>query len=328
MTYRPIVATVIGDPGGIGPEVCVKALASGIPQSAAIQVLIGDMDTIQRADGICGTGLKLERIGSLTEAQTDSGAIPVFSHQSDLAKRFPLGEIRADSARAAMTWLHEGIRLAESGAAQALVMGPFDSKALALAGFAIDAPEFEPPGTYQLRIGGPLRVVPITEHIRIRDVPATVVADKILSLIMLVDATLQSWGIARPRIAVAGLNPHAMFEEEQAEIIPAIQQAKAAGLDVTGPISPDTVFRQAIDGQYDVVVTMFHDQGQIAVKTTAFSGACTVFLGLGYPRIGVPHGTAMDIAGTGRADPATMISVMTTAGHLASGHLDRITATL
>jgi 4-hydroxythreonine-4-phosphate dehydrogenase len=125
--------------------------------------------------------------------------------------------------------------------------------------------------------------------------------------------------MASPRLAVAGLNPHAMFDDDHRRIGPAVEAARAQGITVDGPVGPDSVFRLAMDGRYDGVVTMFHDQGQIVVKTVAFAGACTVYIGLPYVLLNVPHGTAFDIAGRGVAQHQSMLAAFKTAARLASG---------
>ncbi|WCP15968.1 D-erythronate 4-phosphate dehydrogenase (plasmid) [Sphingobium sp. AntQ-1] len=315
---KPVVATVIGDPAGVGPEVCVKALATGEPQQLGRHVLIGSARQIEHAIELCGLDLAVRTISSATEAIDDVKVVNLLCPEQDISTRFAFGQISADAAQAALRWLRMGIDLAESGQVAGLVMGPFDSSALKLAGYAMDGSEFEPAGTWQFRIGGGLRVVPITEHVRLRDVASHVTTDNIIALLRVLNDSLRKWGIARPRIGVAGLNPHAMFEEERQEITPAIAAATAAGIDAIGPISPDVIFRQGIDGEYDAIITMYHDQGQIAIKTVAFDRSCTVFLGLPYIRIGIPHGSAMDIAGTGQVLAGSTTAAMTTLGALAA----------
>ena len=131
---------------------------------------------------------------------------------------------------------------------------------------------------------------------------------------------LKTWGIAKPRIAVAGLNPHASGKEEEQEIKPGVEKAAAQGIDVTGPIAPDSVFRHCIDGLYDVVLAMFHDQGHIAIKTWGFSGNCALIMGPPYLHMSVAHGTAYDLVGTGTADHTMMLEAMKLTGNLAAGN--------
>jgi 4-hydroxythreonine-4-phosphate dehydrogenase len=322
MTEKPRIATVIGDPAGIGPEVCVKALATREPQLTSVPILIGNLDAVRDAARVCGCDLRFRVIARPNFVDLpDRESIAVID-PGNLPEGYRTGEPSGAAARAGIEWIRLAEEYAANGEIDGFIMGPMNHHALALSGIArefSDVPEFEPPGTWQLRINGPLRAVPLTEHLRLRAVPQTITQDAVLRLIVMVDRHLRRWGIARPRIAVAGLNPHAMFEEDAEQIAPAIAAAKQQGIDATGPVSPDSVFRQALEGRSDAVVTMYHDQGQIAVKTAAFEGACTVFLGLPYVRIGIPHGTAYDIAGTGKAQHRTMLAAMNTAAALASG---------
>ena len=319
MSSRPLIATVIGDPSGIGPEVCVKALETGEPQALSRVLLVGNAAALRRAAEVCGSALRFAAVPDVGAAKYDSEAIQVLDTGDLKPSDYKIGAVSAACGKAAFDWIVKALDLAERGVFDGVILGPINSQAFKLAGVAQRPDSFAPPNTYQFRINGPLRVVPISEHLRIRDVAAAVKKARVLEVITLVDAALRKWGVASPRIGVAGLNPHAMFEEDKAEIEPAVQAAKAAGLQVVGPISPDAVFRQALEGQHDAVVSMYHDQGQIAVKTAAFAGACTVFLGLPYVRVGIPHGTGHDIAGTGKAQHFTMLAAMKTVAALAGG---------
>lgn len=322
MNVGPLIATVIGDPAGVGPEVCVKALATGKPQGLAQQVLIGDVEVLERANAVCGTSLRFAAIRRIDQIAPDLGAVPVLEVDDVEIGEVRSGEVSRASAHASLRWLERGIELAASGAAKGLVVAPVHSGALKDIGIDIDHPVLEPPGSYQLRMSGMLRVVPISEHVRIRDVAGLVTTAKVRALIDVLSSTLVSWGLAKPRIGVAGLNPHALYEEDRFEIAPAVAAARQAGIEVVGPVAPDAVFRQCMEGMHDAVVTMFHDQGQIAIKTAAFAGACTVFIGLPYIRIGVPHGTALELAGTGEAQALSIQSTMMTAAALARGQID------
>lgn len=316
----PVIATVIGDPGGIGPEVCVKACLSERVSSACRPLLVGNADIVRRT--LSALGLKSEvrviqhpsEIGRRTDgiAVLDPGEYDISAHR--------LGMPTAAAGHAVVHWIRLAQRLGEDGAIDGLVLGPVDSQSLKLDGEVVDIDALQPQGTYMFRVSGSLRAVPLTEHIPLRAVPATVKKDAVLALIELVSVHLKRWGIPAPRIAVAALNPHAMFEEDLQEIKPAVDAARAAGLDVHGPISPDSVFRMAQEGAYDTVVTMYHDQGQIALKTAAFEGACTIYLGLRYVMLNVPHGTAFDIAPTYTAQSASMASAFATAAALAGRH--------
>lgn len=314
----PIVAAMIGDPAGIGPEVCVKAIASGELDGICHTVLIGELAAVRRAGEVSGITREVRAVASPADVKDQKfiGVIdPGDLHEGD----YVVGQPSAAAGRAVVSWQHLAEKLGLEGAIDGLVLAPVDSKSLSLGGAVQNVDELQPAGTFMLRLSGKLCVVPITEHVRMRDVAATVKRETVLQLIRLLDKNLKRWGMPSPRIAVAGLNPHAMFEEERDEIAPAVDQACAEGIFATGPISPDAVFRQNLEGRYDAIVTMYHDQGQIAVKTAAFSGACTIYMGLPYVMLNVPHGSAFDIAGQGIAQHQSLLAGLRTAAALAAG---------
>jgi len=312
----PIIAAMIGDPGGVGPEVCVKALATGELEGLCRPLLIGDIGACRLAAAASGLDLDFVAVDDV-DTLPDSG-IAVLDPGTLSAGDWRFGEPSAASGAAVMRWMEIARALAESGRIAGWIMAPVDSSSLRLAGGIKDLDDIQPPGTYVLRVSEHLRVVPITEHIPFHSIPDSVSVDAILALVRLVGGTFRSWGIAAPRIGVAGLNPHAMGREEGERIAPAVAAARAEGWDCSGPVSPDSIFRQCIEGKYDVVVSMYHDQGQIAVKTAAFAGACSIFIGLPYIHLSIPHGSAMDIAGQGKAQHLSMLAAMKTAAALAS----------
>ncbi len=313
-----MLGLVIGDPGGIGPEVCVKAIAQTWKMGLRNFVMIGSHDVLKRESVLVGLNPPLRVVDSAEQArQTLGDAIPVLDDGSSSGS-FPVGGPSAEAGAATHRWIARAIDLAESGGIDGLLVAPVDTTSFDLAG--IDwLPQFEPEDCFLLRTTGKLRTIPIAEHVQMKDVPGTVRRERVLQVILLIGEQMRRWGIAQPRIAVAGLNPHCMGEEEAREITPAIQEARSAGFDVTGPVSPDAVFRHGLMGKFDVIVTMYHDQGQIAVKTVGLEDACTIFCGLPYLRVGIPHGSAMDIAGTGTAQHATTLMALKTAASLANG---------
>lgn len=315
----PIIATMIGDPAGVGPEVAVKALASGLPQQGSRPLLIGSIAAVERAIAYAGVALQVRAIPDIGQAIFHPDVVDVLDPGTLAPDEFITGKPSAASGRAVRAWLELSTRLAERGGVAGWIMAPIDRTSLKLGVGMADDEESGPPGSFLFRISGGLRVVPISEHIRLRDVAATITQERVFALIMLVHQTLERWGLRAPRIAVAGLNPHARGEEEQNAIRPAVEQARQLGITVHGPVSPDAVFRQCVEAQHDVVVSMYHDQGQIALKTSAFEGACSVYLGVPYVHLTVPHGSAFDIAGRGIAQHYSMLTAMTTAAALASG---------
>ncbi len=319
MPKLPLIAAVIGDPAGVGPEVCVKAIASGELAALCHPLLIGDTGVVRRAAAVSGVALPVERIDSLQQLVPGSPAIQVLDNGGFQVSGCRFGEASAACGTAVLNWIRIGGELGAQGRIQGLVMGPVDSESLKLTGRMPDIDALQPPGTFMLRMTGVLRVVPLSEHVRLARAVELVTPELVLHVVRLVHDNLSRWGISRPRIAVAGINPHAMFPEDRERITPAIDSARALGIDAQGPMVPDAVFRMAIEGRFDAVVTMYHDQGQIPVKTVGFQGACTVYLGLPYVMLNVPHGSAFDIAGKGVAQHLSMLAALKTAASLASG---------
>lgn len=316
---QPIVASVIGDPCGVGPEVCLKALATGVPQAESRPLLIGSLAALEATRAACALDIELRPVQDPAAARATPGAVDVLDPGGLEPADVVFGRASARCGQAVLDWLALADRLGRAGQVRATIMAPVDSTAIRMTGAMQELDDLQPPGTYLLRVSGALRVVPIAEHVLMRNVPATVTRAAVGALIRLADQTLRSYGLSAPRIAVAGLNPHAMGPEEESELKPAVADARAAGIDARGPISPDAVFRQCLEGRHDVVVSLYHDQGQIALKTAAFAGACSIFIGLPYVHLSIPHGSAYDIAGLNRAQHHSMLSAMRTAAALAAG---------
>jgi 4-hydroxythreonine-4-phosphate dehydrogenase len=310
----PIVVTTIGDPCGIGPEVVVKALATeGVPGRT---VLIGDAGVVRNTIERVRANLSVRPIQDIDEAVFAPGCVDVLDCGGLKPGDVTPGKLSAACGRAVTAWMDVALGLARTGRVAGVVKGPTNSEAIRL-GKAV--PREQAAKTYLFLITGPLRVVHLTDQIPLREVIAEVKREKLLQLIQLTHQSLCRWGFARPRIGVAGLNPHAEGAEEEAEIQPAIAQAREEGIDAVGPISPDSLFRFCIEGRFDCVIAHYHDQGHIAVKTWKFAGNCAINLGPPYVRISVAHGTAFDIAGRGLADHMAMTSAMRTAAMLAAG---------
>lgn len=313
----PVVGVMIGDPAGVGPEVCIRAAASPELRTQCRVVLIGDLTILARAARICGIALKLVPIDD-PGVEIESDAVGVLDPGTFDASTHRFGLASAHAGEAVLQWLRQGEALGREGRIQALVLGPMETASMKATGKVQDMDDLQPGGTFMLRMSGNLRVVPLSEHVPLSRAIELVTPERVEHVVRLVNRTLKDWGFAKPRIAVAGINPHAMFEEDQNRIAPAIAAAREDGIEVQGPMVPDTVFRHTIEGRHDVVVTMFHDQGQIPIKTAAFEGACTVYIGLPYVMLNVPHGTAFDIAGRGIAQHQSMLSAIRTAASLAS----------
>ena len=310
---------MIGDPCGIGPEVLARAWASGAVHECCTPMLIGSQAAMRSAVKLVGAKTKVRAIESPAGLSDDPHIIDIFdSGKLDAAEITP-GRNSKACGRACAEWLDEADALARGGQVAATVMAPINVEAMTMAG-VIDRVMSPVVGeSYLFLLSGPLRVMHLTDHIPLRAVCDAVSADLVLRALTTVDGLLKEWGVAAPRIGVAGLNAHAKGAEDQNEIVPGVAQAREQGIDVYGPISPDTVFRQCIEGRYDVVLAMYHDQGHIAIKTWGFSGNCVLMIGRPYVYASVAHGTAYDITGKGIADHTMILAALQLAGNLAAG---------
>lgn len=317
----PLLAISMGDAAGIGPEIIVRALAGG---DAGRCVVIGDVGVMRRAVRQCGLLLPVARLDEPTDPAPPD-CVPVWQPPGlpDGLADAPMGVVHAAAGRAAAACIEAAAALALDGRAAAIVTAPIHKEALAAAGVPY------PGHTEMLQslAGGPpvrmmlanpqLRVVLVTIHVALRRALELLDFDAVLSTLRITHAAARAWGLARPRIAVAGLNPHAgeggLFgDEEQRFIAPAIAVAAAEGIDARGPFAPDTVFMRARHappdhpGEFDVVVAMTHDHGLIPVKYLGVEDGVNVTLGLPFVRTSPDHGTAFDIAGRGVADAGSL----------------------
>ena len=316
---KPILAVPIGDPNGVGPEILAAALATGAPQREARLLLIGSEAAMRRGIEVAGAALELVPAAGPDEALDAPDRVALCDRGLLDPAELRYGVESAACGAAVGGWIAHAQELAGAGAVQGVVMAPVNSEAMAAGGTLSTLMQAEPGSRLLTLFSGPLRITHIFDHVYLRDVCAGLTAELVHRSIRLTHDTLQGWGVAQPRIGIAGLNPHAHGPEEDAAIAPGVERARAEGLDATGPISPDTVFRHCIDGRYDVVVAMCHDQGHIALKTWGFDGNCGGFIGMPYLFMTVGHGTAFDIAGQGIASPAMISSALRQCGRFAAG---------
>lgn len=316
----PVIAISAGDPAGIGSEVIVKALATGQPSECCNAVVIGSLEVISRTLADCCPNWRAKLISDPAEAENRKGVVNVLDIGDLDLSQIKIGQPSAEGGRANSIWLQTAADMVQQGKAHATVMGPVCAESLKLASAPVkEIFGMEPGKRYLSLLSGPLRVVHIFDHVYLEDVCRLINQNVVLGAIKDTHRLLERWGIANPRIGVAGLNPHAVGPQETESISPAVHQAANEGINVTGPVSPDTVFRQAIEGEHDVVIAMFHDQGHIAIKTWGFAGNCALFLGAPYIFLSVGHGTAFDIVGKGVAQSEMMLSAILQAANLASG---------
>jgi 4-phospho-D-threonate 3-dehydrogenase / 4-phospho-D-erythronate 3-dehydrogenase len=310
MAARARLIISAGDPAGIGPEVTVKALARPEVRQAAEIAVAGDPDQLRRTAQDLGLPPP-ERI----EAAGDASAVRP-------------GQLSAQGGAAAVAAIERAVELIQAGEYAALVTAPINKEALKLAGFGwpghteMLADLAGVPEVRMLLVTEQLKVVHVTTHRSLRSAIEAATRERILKTIELGEEGARRLGFERPRIAVAGLNPHAgeggLFgDEEIREIAPAVAAVRAAGIEASGPWPPDTLFWRAQRGEFDLVVAMYHDQGHIPVKLGGFDEGVNVTLGLPFARASVDHGTAFDIAGRGIARWQSMLSALRVGAMLA-----------
>ncbi|MBV8468591.1 MAG: 4-hydroxythreonine-4-phosphate dehydrogenase PdxA [Burkholderiaceae bacterium] len=337
-TGKTLLITM-GDACGIGPEIAVAAWAAERrpPQPLC---LVGDVAVYRRALRCLGLQMpvaQLSDLGELDEVPPDCLPVWVPAGLPPDLLQCPVGQVDARAGRAAAVCIEAAVAAVQRGQAQGLVTAPLHKEALALAGVQ------HPGHTEMLQAlasaDGPwlpvrmmlaneeLRTVLVTIHVSVREALDLINEERVFETLRITDAALRRMGLAQPRIAVAGLNPHAgeggLFGDEEAlHIAPAIRRARAAGMQVSGPFAPDTVFMRARDaaghpGEFDVVVAMLHDHGLIPVKYLGVEQGVNVTLGLPFVRTSPDHGTAFDLAGKGLADPSSMTAAIRMARKLA-----------
>jgi 4-hydroxythreonine-4-phosphate dehydrogenase len=321
MSMKPLLVTM-GDAAGIGPEIIAKAFVAG---ALADAVVVGDAAVLRRAGSV---------MTAVIETPADlptvpKGCLPVLQPAALPAglAALHLGRVDARHGAAAAACIEAAVRFVQAGDAAAIVTAPIHKEALAAAGVPY------PGHTEMLQAlagGGPvrmmlaneeLRVVLVTIHLALRRAIEALSFEAVLQTIRIAHGSAAAWGQAHPRIAVAGLNPHAgeggLFGDEEIRFIgPAVEAARAEGIDAQGPHAPDTVFMRARRGAFDLVVAMTHDHGLIPVKYLGVEQGVNVTLGLPFVRTSPDHGTAFDIAGQGLADPASLVAAVAMARRL------------
>jgi 4-hydroxythreonine-4-phosphate dehydrogenase len=321
---RPLALT-IGDPAGIGPDIALGAFAARKREQIPPFVLIGDPAVLSARARALGLDAPLAVVSEIGEGPSRfPDALPVLPILGP-------GEVRAgrpDRAAAPLITrsIERAVALAEAGTARAVVTNPIAKSVLYGAGFAfpghteylaaLASPKGKPPHPVMMLIGPSLKAVPVTIHVPLKEVPGLLTRALIVKTIATTAEGLERYfGIARPRLAVSGLNPHAgeegsMGREETDVIAPAIADARAIGLDATGPYPADTMFHEAARATYDAAICMYHDQALAPFKTLAFEEGVNVTLGLPFIRTSPDHGTAFALAGTGKASPRSLIEAL------------------
>jgi len=329
VSARPIVAITMGDPAGVGPEITARALAREEVWDCCRPLVVGDAGVLKQAIAVVAAPLTPHQIDDANDAYFDPAAPDVLDlHNVNPAELQP-GAVSAAAGRAAVDYIEQAAELAQAGMVDGIATGPINKAALKEAGVPyightelLAALTGEERVTTMLATPG-LRAVHVTRHVPLGEVAAYITRERVLETIRLTDAGLKDMGIPHPRVAVAALNPHGGDEgligrEEIEAIGPAVEAAQAVGIDAHGPIPADSVFFRAIQGEFDVVVAMYHDQGHIPIKTHGFERSVTVTLGLSIVRTSVDHGTAFDIAWQGVAHEESMVEAIRLAAQMAT----------
>jgi 4-phospho-D-threonate 3-dehydrogenase / 4-phospho-D-erythronate 3-dehydrogenase len=313
MSSLHTIGITMGDPSGIGPEIIVKALQEMPPDERSATAVIGNRDFLTRADKLIGSNLTFS--DSLENAR--GGVVPVVHVDTKDQTRIQDGEISAAGGEAAYQYVAKAVELALAGKIAVIVTAPLNKGAMHAAGHHFDghtellAHLTGAKSSYMLLASSKLSAVHVSTHVSLRGATQRATSERVLGTIRAGNEHFKALGVASPRIAVAGLNPHSgeggIFGTEEIDhIIPAVEQAQREGINVRGPIPGDTVFYRALKGEFDLVVAQFHDQGHIPTKLIAFDETVNVSLGLPIRRASVDHGTAFDIAWKGKASHVNM----------------------
>ena len=313
------IAITMGEPGGIGPEVIVKALSFAGIRDRCLPVIIGNAEVMKDAVRLTGLPLKVKSISSLSESKPAAGIIEVLDVKSPFS--FKRNVPSKNAGKAVGNYIKKAVELALRKKVSAIVTAPISKESLKMAGFnwpghtELLAELTETKDFAMMFISEKLKVILATIHTPLKNVPKLIKENRVLKTITLAERGMRMLGVDMPRIAVAGLNPHAgeagiLGDEEIKAIIPAIKRAREMGLNVSGPYPPDVVFQKAYNGDFDIVVCMYHDQGLIPFKMLAFETGVNMTVGLPIIRTSPDHGTAFDIAWQNKANPSSMIEAI------------------
>jgi 4-hydroxythreonine-4-phosphate dehydrogenase len=333
---RPLLAITMGDPAGVGPEVILKALRHPDVYERSRPLVIGDRRILERAaPWVNWTDVAYETVATPADGGYEHGTITLLDLHNAAPDACPIGQISEAAGRAAVEYVFRACDLALAGDVAAVVTAPLNKAAMNRAGFhyaghtELLAERTQAERVSMLLVGPKLRVVHVSTHVSLAEAIRRVTPERVGTTIALAYESCRALGIAAPRIAVAGLNPHAseggLFGNEEAQsVMPAIEAARAKGWNVSDPQPPDTVFLRAVKGEFDIVVAMYHDQGHVPMKLLAFDSGVNVSVGLPIIRTSVDHGTAFDIAGQGVANEESMIAAIDVAVQMA--HARRLQA--
>lgn len=338
----------MGDPAGIGPEICVRSLAHKDTYTLCKPIIVGDAKIIQLAVDLLKLDqpLTVNAVTDVKDAKFEHGTIDVYDLDLIDMSTFKFGEVQVQCGNAAFQYVRKAIDLAMANEVDGTCTAPLNKEAIHLAGHNYDGhteiyATFTGTKKYAMLLAdGPMRVIHVSTHVSLREACDRCKKDRIIEVYELIDDACRQFGIDNPHIAIAGLNPHCSENglfgwEEAKEIIPAVEELKVRGFNVEGPVPPDSVFAKAKSGKYDGVVAQYHDQGHIPLKVVGFNwDAATgkmlpqkgvnITLGLPIIRVSVDHGTAFDVAGKGVAAEDALISSIEYAAKMAVTRRERM----
>lgn len=325
---HPIIACTMGDPAGVGPEIMVKALAGDSWRGRVTPVLVGDVAILEEVLNGCQIPLAVRRIDNPEDAVSAPGTIEVL--ECGTLESVEHGVVSAASGAAAISYIERACALAIEGRVHGLVTAPINKEAIWAAGSPFPGHTemlahlfgVPPKKVVTMFVTGKMRIFFLTRHLSLRNAIDALNVEDVTEFLLTVQDVIGSLGITDPHLALSGLNPHGgengnLGTEERDILVPAVANARAAGVDVVGPIPADSVFFQAVQGAYDGVIALHHDQGHIAAKTVDFFGTVACELGLPVLRTTVDHGTAFAIAGRWRADARGQVAALLAAADLA-----------
>jgi len=319
----PWIAVTLGDPAGIGPEIVAKAVTRPDVLAKARPLVVGSAALLGRVTARLCRDVRVAADGLPSPHRMVVHDVPL----PDLVS-LRIGEVQLSAGHAAAVYVETAVRLARSARVAAIATAPISKQALWAAGYRyaghtemLQALTGSPYGLTMFQVRN-MRIFFLTRHLALRDALAHVTAENVLPMLVRIKQELEGIGLPAPRIALAALNPHAgeggaLGTEEQEQLQPAVVEARCRGIDVSGPVPADAVFARALEGHYDAVLALYHDQGHIAAKTVAFHETVSVTLGLPFIRTSVDHGTAFDIAGKGLAREDSMAAAIVAAADLA-----------
>lgn len=329
---HPLVAVTMGDPAGIGPEIIAKTFAEPDFTERNRAFVVGDTKILRRAVKLLDVELEVNEIRDPEEGIFKPSVIDVLP-MSDLPEDLPFGELDGRAGAAAFEYVRRAVELAQEGKVAAVATASLNKEAMHAGGYKYPGHTeilAELTGTRDyamMLVTEDLKVIHVSTHVSLREAIERAKPEREIAVIRLAHGVLRELGVEEPRIAVAGLNPHAgengLFGTEDAEnIAPAVEEAKEEGIQVSGPWPADTVFSRAKKGDFDMVVVQYHDQGHIPIKLMGFESGVNVTVGLPFFRTSVDHGTAFDIAGSGEADHTSLKTALDLARELAGSRGD------